>query len=248
MIKTVIVEDEAKGRDILKTLLTRYCKDIELIAEASNVTEAKKILSSTNVELLFLDIAMPDGNGFDVLKNGYNNTFEIIFTTAYEQYAIKAIKNNAADYLLKPLNILELQQAVTKAAKRIQEKKPSETQSSTISNNIKHQPSSLAIPVNDGLEFVPINSILYLTAKGSYTQIFCNDKCTVLSSKPLKDYEYLLPKHQFFRTHHSNIINLSYVKHYHRGDGGYVTMTNGSNIDISKRKKKDFLDLFKTEM
>lgn len=246
MIKTVIVEDETKGRNILKTLLTRYCEDIELVAEASNVAEAKKILSSVNAQLLFLDIAMPDGNGFDVLNALPYKTFEVIFTTAYEQYAIKAIKNNASDYLLKPLNIGELQQAVAKVSMRIQEHRTFETVSIPVQfNSNKTQLSSLAIPINDGLEFIPFENIVYLTAKGSYTQIFCNDKVVLLSSRPLKDYEQLLPQFKFFRTHHSNIINLSYIRHYHRGDGGYVTMTDGSNIDISKRKKKEFLDLFK---
>lgn len=245
MIRAAIVDDEKKSRSTLKTLLTRYCDGINVIAEAETVSDGQKMLDTSNPELLFLDIAMPDGKGFELLRSNHSD-MEVIFITAHDEYAIQAIKNNATDYLLKPLNIAELQKAVLKATKRIYEKKAIQALSVRHYDQPVGWQQHLVIPIADGLKFINLHHIIHLTAKGSYTQISCKDKITLLSSKPLKEYEQMLPAAQFFRIHHSNIINLAYIKQYYRGNGGHVVMEDGSSIDISKRRKKDFLNLFYT--
>jgi two-component system, LytTR family, response regulator len=244
MIKAIIVDDERKSREILSTMLSRYCTGIEVVAAAGNVEEGIAAITAEKPQILFLDISMPDGNGFDLLNKIGETDFEIIFITAYNEYALQAIKARAIDYLLKPLNIKELQLAVQKAAERIEEKQYliEALQKQQEKKNIAT--GRLAVPVNDGLQFVSLEQIVRLTAKGSYTEIFSEDNSHVLSSRPLKEYEDMLPANVFFRAHHSHIINLAYIRQYHRGEGGYVTMHDGSVIDISKRKKKDFLNLF----
>lgn len=172
--------------------------------------------------------------------------FERIFVTAYSEYALRALKAEAVDYLIKPINIAELQKAVLRAEDRINKKKGRADVWHLLQHFDKrtYGIDKIAIPVGDGLDFVQIQQIIRLAAKGSYTQLFCTGCPPILSSRPLKEYECLLPAHQFFRAHHSHIINLSFIRHYHRGEGGYVTMSDGSVIDISKRKKKQFLELF----
>jgi two-component system LytT family response regulator len=245
MIKAIIIDDEAKSRQTLETLLTRYCTSVEIAGTASDVKEGVALLERSEPDLLLLDISLPDGSGFDLLSQIKEISFEVIFITAYNEYALQAIKANALDYLLKPVNIRELQEAIAKAEKRIasKEKKLDVQELLRQLTRTDAKPNRIAIPVNDGLKFIQVDEITRLEAEGSYTRIFC-DNSVLLSSKPLKDYEDILPADVFFRAHHSHIININRIKHYHRGDGGYVTMTDGSIIDISKRKKKHFLDLF----
>ncbi len=240
MIKTVIIDDEGKSREALATMLSRYCSGVEVAAKAAGVAEGLAAIREHAPQLVFLDISMPDGTGFDLLSQLDNIAFEVVFITAHNEYALQAIKASAIDYLLKPLNIQELQEAVQKAALRITEKQQllqtAQVKKAALTGRI-------AVPVNDGLQFISLQQIVRLAAKGSYTEIYTGDN-HILSSRPLKDYEDMLPCDCFFRAHHSHIINLAYIRQYHRGEGGYVTMQDGSVIDISKRKKKDFLSLF----
>ncbi|MBS1780814.1 MAG: response regulator transcription factor [Bacteroidetes bacterium] len=246
MIRSVIIDDELKSRNTLCTLLSRYCNNVIIKADADNVEQGITLVQQLKPELVFLDINMPGGDGFMLFENVKNISFEVIFVTAYSEYSLNAIKVSAIDYLLKPINISELQLAVQKAEERILEKRGFYNVQ-TIVNELTQKTvttDTIAVPVNDGLRFIALNNIIRMKAEGSYTQIFCLDKTSILSSKPIKDYEELLPSIQFFRVHHSHVINLSLIKHYHRGDGGYVTMVDGSVVDISKRRKKDFLGLF----
>lgn len=242
MITSVIVEDEARSRETLTTLLGRYCPAVSVGGIAGNIRQAASLIDDIRPQLVFLDIALPDGNGFDLLRQVSYTGFEVVFTTAYNEYAIRAIKAHAVDYLLKPLNILELQDAVAHAEQCIRQK--SGTGIESLLSRLEDPKKKLAIPVADGLQFLPVSQIIRLFARGSYTELFTASG-SVLSSRPLKEYEQKLPPSDFFRAHHSHIINLSCIRHYHRGDGGYVTMTDGSVIDISKRRRAAFLELFR---
>lgn len=246
MIKAIIVDDELKSREILSALVTKYCEGIKIEAEAHNVADAVRMINEHNPDLVFLDIAMPDGTGFDVLNMLDEADPEIIFTTAYNEYALQAIKADAIDYILKPINILELQTAVQRATERILDKRNLDAARELLKHNrfANAHPGKIAIPDSDGLRFIDVEQIIYLEAKGTYTEFFCTGEHKYLSSKPLKEYEIILPPDQFFRAHHSYIINLKFIQNYHKGNGGYVTMAEGSVIDISKRKKRRFLEIF----
>lgn len=245
MIKSVIIDDEPKSRQALSTLLERYCGEVHVVGQAASVGEAVKVLEDETVDLVFLDISMPDGSGFDLLNMPDIKKFEVIFTTAYHEYALQAIKASALDYLLKPINIRELQEAVNKARNKMQAYIPREPDNLLeVFHKKYYTEGKMAVPVNTGLKFIPVKSITRLEAAGAYTRIFQENSPAVLSTRQLKQHEQHLPAHLFFRAHHSHLINLEYIREYHRGDGGYVVMMDGSVVDISKRRKKQFLELF----
>ena len=242
MITAIIIDDEAKGRLALRQKIQSYCREITILAEATNGIEALSAIEKHRPQLIFLDIQMPKMNGFEMLNVIKEKNFHIIFTTAYDQYAIKAIKYAAFDYLLKPIDIEELKTAVA----RIADKETGETkkQMELLQQNIQHpkkQLNKLAVPTLDGLLFYDINDIIHLEANSNYTQIFFNNQTKILASKTLKDFEELLPQDIFFRVHHSHLINLNYIKKYIKGDGGQIELQNGTYIDVSRRKKDEFL-------
>lgn len=245
-MRTIIIDDEPKSRETLLTLVQNYCEDATVAGMAANITDAAKLIETVTPQLVFLDISMPGGTGFDLLRSLPEIDFEIIFVTAYDKYGIEAIRANALDYLLKPVSIEELKRAVAKARLRIEQKQTAGNIRSLIKlMDEKMNPSNkISIPVGDGLIFVSPPEIVCLVADGSYTRLVLNDHRKLLSSRNLKEYEDLLPTTSFIRVHHSNIINLEHVKQYHRGEGGHVVMSDGTEIMISKRKKKDFLDRF----
>jgi len=242
MQKAIIIDDEAKGRLALKEKLKQYCPGIDVIAEAANGKEGIEVIEKLHPNIIFLDIEMPVMNGFEMLNNISHQNFHIIFTTAYDQYAIKAIKYAAFDYLLKPIDIEELKTAIsrTMACETDQTKKQIELLKQ---NNLhpKKQLNKLAVPTLDGLLFYEINDIIHLEANSNYTQIYFNNQSKILASKTLKDFEELLPEEKFFRVHHSHLINLNYIKKYIRGDGGQIELQNGTYVDVSRRKKEEFL-------
>ncbi len=242
MISAVIIDDEAKGRLALREKLLSYCPQIKVIAEAANGQEALMLIQHHKPQLIFLDIEMPKMNGFEMLNELPEKNFHIIFTTAYDQYAIKAIKYAAFDYLLKPIDIVELQTAVSKitAAENNQTKKQVEL----LQQNMQHpkkQLNKLAVPTLQGLLFFDINDIIHLEANSNYTYIYLINKTKITASKTLKEFEELLPEDIFFRTHNSHLINLNYIKRYIKGDGGQIELQNGAYIDVSRRKKEEFL-------
>ncbi len=240
--KAIIIDDEAKGRLALKQKLTDYCPEIEVIAEADNGPEGIFLIEYHKPRVIFLDIEMPRMTGFDMLEEIKEKNFHVIFTTAYDQYAIKAIRFAAFDYLLKPVDIEELQAAVAKIkdVKDTQVKKQVET----LRQNMQQpqmQLHKLAIPALEGLFFYDINEVVHLEANSNYTNIYFSNKTKMVASKTLKEFEELLPEELFFRTHHSHIINLNYIKRYIKGDGGQIEMQNGNYVDVSRRKKDEFL-------
>jgi two-component system, LytTR family, response regulator len=242
MLTVIIIDDEAKGRMALREKLTTYCPQIKIVAEADNGKDALVLIETHKPQLIFLDIEMPRMNGFDMLNKVPDKNFHIIFTTAYDQYAIKAIKYAAFDYLLKPIDIEELITAISKVA--LTENNQTKKQAEVLQQNMQHpkkQLNKLAIATLDGLMFYDINDIVHLEANSNYTYIYLVNKTKITASKTLKEFEELLPDDIFFRTHHSHLINLNFIKRYIKGDGGQIELQNGTYVDVSRRKKEEFL-------
>jgi two-component system, LytTR family, response regulator len=243
MIKSIIVDDELKSRESLRILIEDFCDGIEVVALCQNVTEGIDAIQAYKPDIVFLDIQMQRETGFDLLARVREVNFEVIFTTAYSEYAIKAFKFSAIDYLLKPIDIEELKKAIQKVQKKLNSDIGGRLQQ-LIQNLKQGGPSEnykLAIPTTEGLIFVKVNDILYCTASSNYTEIYLADGKKHLVSRTLKEYEEMLEGHDFFRIHHSYLINLNAIKKYVRGEGGYVVMTNDKSLDVSKRKKESFL-------
>jgi two-component system, LytTR family, response regulator len=242
MLRSIIVDDELKSRESLKILLQDFCENVEVLALCQNVAEGLEAITIHKPDVVFLDIQMQRETGFDLLTQVKQVEFEVIFTTAYSEYAIKAFKFSAIDYLLKPIDIEELKKALSRA-----EQKRSGNISERLHQLIQQlKPSTpknqkLALPTSDGLIFVKVDDIIYCEASSNYTQIFTEDGRKHIVSRTLKEYEDLLADHNFFRIHNSHLINLGSVKKYVRGEGGYVIMTNDVSLDVSKRKKEAFL-------
>lgn len=249
MMTALVVDDEVKGREALRTLLTEYCEEIELCATAPDIREAEAAISRLRPDVVFLDISMPGGSGFDLLRKLGEVNFEVVFVTAYDSYGIEAVKANALDYLLKPASISDVREVVRRARER-QERRE---MTGALRNLLKqlsapeNKSAKLAIPSAHGLVFVAPSEVLYLEADGSYTTLYLSDSRKLVSTRHLKEYEDQLPEGEFIRIHHSHIINLNQVREYYRGNGGYVIMSNGAEVTVSKRKKKEFLERFRVE-
>lgn len=243
-LKAIIVDDEKHSRETLKNLVEEFCDGIEVLSTASTVEEAVVQISTQNPDVVFLDIELQSGTGFDVLASLSNINFEVVFTTAFEQYAIKAVKFSSLDYLLKPIDLEELQLAVEKA-KKIKDQAVYNRQLETLIFNLKQQQSNLnklCLSTSDGFEFISVDEILYCKAEGSYTTFKLKNNNNFLVSKHLKEYETLLADQQFMRVHNSFLINLKEVKKYIKSDGGYILMNNDDPISISRNKKDAFFE------
>ncbi len=238
MIKTLIIDDESQSRNTLKKLLTRFTNNITIVGDAYDVASGIEAIKKKKPELVFLDISMPDGTGFDTLNGCKNEQFEAIFTTAYSEYAIKAIRANALDYLLKPISISDLKAATVKAYEKIKKN----SSNKYIDNH--SELNKIAVATINGHKFIEKESIIYLHAKGAYTEICCVNNVVHTCSHNLKYYESLLSSKQFFRIHNSYMINISHVLSFNKGDGSYIVMIDNSCVPISRRKKKDFLNRF----
>lgn len=243
MLKAVIIDDEEKSRENLKILIEEFCSNVQVMALAKSVSEGIEAIESNKPDLIFLDIQMQKETGFDLLSTIRKIDFEIIFTTAHSEYAIDAIKFAAIDYLLKPIDINDLKQAIKRVEKKLTTTNFKE-QFDILLQNFRADNSDsfkLAIPSTDGLIFISIKEIIYCEALSNYTKIHMKDGKFHLISKTLKEYESLLANYHFFRIHHAYLINTKEIKKYVRGDGGYVIMNNDVTIDVSKRKKDLFL-------
>ncbi len=242
MLKAVIVDDEYKSRENMRILLEDFCEDIKVSALCQNVDEGIKAIKEFKPEIVFLDIQMQRETGFDLLTRIKDINFEVIFTTAHSEFAIKAFKFSAIDYLLKPIEIGELKQAIEKVNKKLTDNISLRLEHlvqnlrNTTSENYK-----LALPTTEGLLFVKVSNILYCEASSNYTEIVTDDGKKHVVSRTLKEYDEMLTDHNFFRIHNSYLINLNAIKKYVRGEGGYVVMANDRSLDVSKRKKESFL-------
>jgi two-component system LytT family response regulator len=246
MITAIIIDDELKGRIALRQKIIKYCPDVTILGEASDGEEGIQLIEQVQPEIVFLDIEMPRMNGFDMLQKLVHKQFHLIFTTAYDHYAIKAIRFAAFDYLLKPVDIEELRAAIHKIK---QEKIHPSTHDrlQVLQHNLQHKYAlhKIAIPAKNGLHLYNINDIIHVEAQSNYSILFFANGTKLTASKTLKDFEELLPADLFFRPHHSYLVNMHYVKRYIKGDGGQVEMQNGAFIEVSRRKKDDLLKLLK---
>jgi two-component system LytT family response regulator len=246
MINALIVDDEPKNIRILHGLLNESCPDVRITGEAVSAETAIPLIAANQPDLVFLDIEMPHGNAFDLLDKIMPINFEIIFITAFDAYTLKAFKYSALDYLLKPVSIDELKTAVLKAKERIKAKNIN-VQLQNLLFNINKPNSSLqkiALPNNDGLVFIQLSEIIRFEAKGGYTYVHGTDNQKYVSSRIIKEYEEILPADIFFRIHNSHIINLNFVKKYHKGRGGLIEMSDSALIEVATRRKEEFLGKF----
>ncbi len=243
MIRSLIIDDEPRGRKALASLLALHCPDVEVISMADSAQSGIEQIEEHKPELVFLDVQMPQGSGFHMLEQLDAIDFELIFTTAHDQYALKAIKFAALDYLLKPIDGEELAEAVAKAQENILSKQPNAALEGFLKNYKKLNTDSakLALPFTDGLQFVLLRDIVRFEASGSYTEVVMLEGEKIVVSKPIKVYDEMLQEGQFFRVHNSHLINLNHVVKYMRSDGGRVEMQDKAIIAVSRKKKEDLI-------
>ena len=245
MIRTVLVDDEIDCILVLKRLLKTHCPEIDIVGEAESVDKALQVIKESQPDLLFLDIAINNENAFDLLNHLNPETFQVIFVTAWNTHAVQAFKYSAVDYLLKPVDGDDLRKAVDKVAKRSQEKGVVE-KLQVLMNNISALQLSqqkIAIPTMSGLSFIFLKDIVRLEAKGSCTAIYLDGGEQIVTTRTIRGYENLLPETIFYRVHNSHIINLNKVRKYQKGRGGYLTMEDGTAVEVALRRKEDFLRL-----
>jgi two-component system, LytTR family, response regulator len=243
MITAVIIDDEKNAQEVLAWQLTQYCPQIDLVGCAGNVRDGIKLINNKNPQLLFLDIEMPVENGFDLLEAFDDPSFDIIFTTAYNQYAIKAFKVSAFDYLLKPIDADDLKAAI----ERYVHKNPVsiKEQLKVLSTQLNRKNlNRIAIPSVDGLMMLKPEQIIRCESSSNYTTVFLTDKPKVVVAKTLKELEDVLTGFGFYRIHHSHLVNLTHVQAFVRNDGGYVTLTDGAHITVARNRRTGFMDQF----
>jgi two-component system, LytTR family, response regulator len=243
MLRTLLIDDEARARENLRILLQRHCTgDVELIGESENVEKGYRDIVTLKPDLVFLDIEMGKGTGFDLLSRFDHYPFKVIFVTAYDHYAIKAIKFSALDYLLKPVSIKDLIDAVSKAKAAGNYNKDAHFQTLfEVIKKPKHNTNRIAIPVQGGYSLVSVDQIIFCQAQKEYTFIHQVNGEIICSSLNLGEYDDLLQDFDFFRVHHSYIINRQYIQRYIRGEGGEIITNNNQHIPVSRRKKDEFL-------
>lgn len=244
-MKAIIVDDEPKSSETLKTLLHDFCKNVEVVAACQTIAEAAAAIAKHTPDVVFLDINLRGENGFDLLNKISSIDFEIVFATAYSEYAIKAFKFSAIDYLLKPIDIEELRNTIAKIERkqlRHQTEKYKQLLENLKPTNEKNY--KLALPSVKGLTFVKTDEIVYCEADSNYTTFYLSNGEKIIVSQTLKEYDEMLTPHRFFRIHHSYLVNMNAITHYLKGDGGQVVMSNGTTLDVAKRRKEEFLKQF----
>jgi len=245
MIRALIIEDEKKSRETLSGMIERYCHDIEVVAEADGCKSGIEAIKNYHPDVVFLDIQMPDGSGFKLLEEIGKIDFEIVFTTAFDQFAIKAIKYSALDYLLKPIIPEELTAAVEKVKRKNLKGKFTKNIDVLFGNLKGHdEPGKrIVLSTTEKLHVIEIDNIIRCESDNYYTRFFFNDGNKLLISKTLKEHEELLSGHNFIRPHKSHLINLRYIKSFNRNSGGQIIMNDGSVIPVSRRKREKVVDI-----
>lgn len=247
-MRAMIIDDEKMSRQTLKKILELYCPTVEVIGECENAAQAKTQTASLQPDLVFLDVAMPGKNGIDFLKELDEISFEVIFVTAHDKYILQAIRFAAVDYLQKPVEEQQLIAAISNASRRIAQKQTNHQIKAFIHNlNQQQQPKDmqLCIPSVKGFQVVELNDIVYCEAENTYTNIHFRDGKKILASRPLLDYEQMLQDNNFFRIHKSTLVNIRHIKEYQKGEGGFVIMSNGKSLEVSRRKKESFMSKMK---
>lgn len=244
LLRAILVDDEQNSLENLQNKLQKYCPVVKILAALQNPEEAVSVVSIQKPDVIFLDIEMPKMNGFRFVETLIDYEGEIIFITAYNQFAIEAMRISAFDYLVKPVSIDDLQNAIS----RLQEQRTKHTKErlNILKQSIgeqKSQENKIAVPTNEGLEFIVIKNIVRIESSTNYSRLYLINRQPLLVTKLLKDFEELLTPYRFFRVHNSHLINLNYISKYIRGEGGHVVMENGDVVDVSRRKKEEFLGL-----
>jgi len=242
MITATIVDDEPYSCEALVTLLERYCPDVKVLDICYSAASALKSINEQKPQILFLDIEMPHMNGFELLEKLSEIDFELIFTTSYDQYAIKAIRFSALDYLLKPIDWEELKKAVQKAVNSMQHPLPQQIE--VLLQKLNHPTiavNKIAIPTMEGLQMVLVETIISCESDRNYTVLFLKNGQKIIASRTLKEIEEMLDDYSFARVHHSHLVNLNEVEKYMKGEGGYLLMSNGTTVDVSRSRKEILL-------
>ena len=243
MFTAIIIYDETSSRNSLRQKLTHHCSEIEIIGECKNGEAGIKMLTNKKTDIVFLDVEMPRMNGFTMLQQLPQNSFEVIFITAYDHYAIKAIKFSALDYLVKPVAIEDLKTAIEKAAQKRKQSQGNKRLDLLLENLMTYNKElhCNAIPSMEGVQCAETGHFIYLEANSNYTCFYLVNNTKITVAKTLKDFEELLPTSIFMRIHHSYIINKNLVKKYIKGEGGQVVMCNDTVLDVARRKKEEFI-------
>jgi len=243
-LKAILVDDELPSLQNLEQKIQEFCPDIHIIAAEIKPEHAIQVIEQSRPDVVFLDIEMPRMNGFKMLAQIQEIDFEVVFTTAYNHYAIDALRISAFDYLVKPISVNDLQNTVERLIKCQSKQTPEklEVLRQNLSNS-RTQNDKITISTNEGVEFFEINQIIHVESSSNYSKIYFKDGKTILVTKLLKDFEEILAPYRFYRIHNSHLINLVHIKKYIRGDGGQVVMQNDEVIDVARRKKEEFLRL-----
>ncbi len=244
ILRAILIDDELSSLENLQEKLKEYCPAVKVIAAVQKPEEAILLINHHKPDVLFLDIEMPRMSGFRLLEELGDYDAEIVFTTAYNHFAIEAMRLSAFDYLVKPISITDLQNAVNRLIQQRsrQTKERLNVLKQSINEN-KSQENKIAVPTNEGLEFVVIKNIIRIESSSNYSRLYFTNGQSLFVTKLLKDFEELLLPYRFFRVHNSHVINLNYIRKYIRGEGGQVVMDNGDVVDVSRRKKEEFLSL-----
>lgn len=245
-IRSIIVDDEKHGRENLSGILREHCPDVLIAGEAGSVEGAIDLINELNPDLVFLDIEMPRANGFNLLERFDAPDFEVIFVTAFDNYAIKAIRFSAVDYILKPINYKELKSAVDKVRTRFQRKEENKRMHELFRNLQQPENPRIGLPVADRIEFVGIRDIIHCKGEGNYTHIYFENNKHLLVAKTLVEFEELLQEYSFIRTHKSHLVNLRHVSAYLKIDGGSLRLSNGDIVAISRRRKEMIISALKS--
>ena len=243
-IRAILIDDELNSLQNLQQKLEGFCPDVAIVAVTQKPEEGIVLIRQHQPEVVFLDIEMPRMSGFRMLEQLGDYDFDIIFTTAYNHYSIDAIRISAFDYLVKPIGIEELQHAVERLSKSLHRQTKEKIDILKKSLNDSHsQEDKIAISTSEGIEFIPIKNIIHIESKSNYSKIFLTDNKSMMVTKILKDFEEMLLPYNFYRVHNSHLINLTYIQKYVRSEGGHVMLQDGTLIDISRRKKEEFLKM-----
>ncbi len=246
--KTVVIDDESNARETMEALVSDYSQQLEWVGSAGSVADALQLIERTNPDLLLLDVEMPGGNGFDLLRELPDRDVEVIFITAYGNYAVDALRFAALDYLQKPIDREEFEQAIQRFVMRKNvQAKGAFDKINTLLSNVGHPQqvnSKLIIPEISGFTVVDVQDILYLQSEKNYTDFYLLNDERITSSKPIRYYEEMLPSKEFYRINQSYIVKLAAIRQYRKGEGGTVVMEDGFEIDVPRRKKQEFLRLF----
>jgi len=237
-LKTIIVDDEKFSRENLGTLIDEYCPELEVVGAAASAKAARTLVEEFDPDVIFLDINMPNEDGFDFLSSIPDKNFSVVFATAHNEYGIQAVKAEAVDYLLKPIDIEELQNTSKKLLLNTLERKYKVKAGKSIPERI----GKIIINHSQGFSIITLNDIIRLEGDSNYTKIYVKDEQYVITSKTLKELQEILSEPYFYRIHKSHIINLNFLKEYSNEDGGYAIMSDGSKIMISRRRHQEFID------